>query len=139
MLVRDILEAVDSSDHDAVGIAERSHIDASHPTLSVRVPDHRLYILEALAGEHRTSHWRLVGRYEVPLQTFNTEGTAETLRLVTKPRGVAPKLDSAPVDPDNLAVNIAGVNADRQGIEEGLIQLKHILDDRRRPDRCLEI
>ena len=61
------------------------------------------------------------------------------MRLVTKPRGVAPKLDSAPVDPDNLAVNIAGVNADRQGIEEGLIQLKHILDDRRRPDRCLEI
>ena len=95
VLARDVLEAVDGSDDHAVGVAQRRHIDASHPALSVRVLNHRLGALEAFAREHRTRHRRVVGRNEVAFQALEPERAAEPLRGIEQPRGPAPKLDRA--------------------------------------------
>ena len=48
VLACDILKAVDGTDNLSVGIAQRSDIDAGHPTLSIRVLDDRLGALETL-------------------------------------------------------------------------------------------
>ena len=51
---------------------------------------------------------------------------------------MAPKPDSAPVDPEDLAVNVARVNPEWQRVENRLVQLKQVFDQRRL-DRCFRL
>jgi hypothetical protein len=90
--------------------------------------DHGLYAIETLPCRHRACHGSFAGWDEITLQALDPEGATEPLRGIQKARGSAPKLGGAPVNAKNMAIDVAGVNADRQRIKDGLVQFQKGLE-----------
>ena len=129
--LRDVLEAIDGADDGAARIAQRLHVDAGHPACSIRVLHHGLGALDAFAVAHGARHGRLIRRDELTVEAFDAERAAEALCRIEQARGAAPELDRLAIDAQDQPIAIAGINADRQRIEDRLLDVEQRFQYRR--------
>jgi hypothetical protein len=101
--------------------------------------NHRFDAFEAFASQHGTGHRRLAGRDDIAFQTLKVERAAEFLRGIEELWGSSPQLDRAPVHPQDLAIDVARVNPDRQRIEDCLVHLEEGFEESGRLDRNVEL
>src|ERR1700739_150054 len=70
------------------------------------------------------------GGMSSPARVVVPDGAAETRGRIEQARGPAPKFDGPPVCPQDLAVSIAGIDADRQRIQHRLVQIEQGIQER---------
>jgi hypothetical protein len=127
---RDILEAGNSADNPTIFVTKRSHVETRHPALPIRVLDDGFGPLEDFTRKYSPGHGRLLRLERLTLQVFDAEGSEKPLGRIKRAERICP-IDEVLAYSHEGDSRLAGTDADRQRVENRLVQIKKRFQKRR--------